>query len=213
VFTTGADPVKEGLVASLSRPGGNVTGITFLNNFMEAKRLGLLREVLPDASSIGVLVDPHQPSAETQSNDVRDAARAVGAQVHLLNVARERQIEEAFAELAKLRVRALLVTASALFLRRRQQIVGLAARYSLPAVYEAREYVEAGGLMSYGAGPADAYRQAGVYTGRILDGANPSSLPVLQSDRYELMINLKTASVLGVTIPQPVLMRADDVLR
>jgi putative ABC transport system substrate-binding protein len=213
VFTTGADPVKEGLVASLSRPGGNVTGITFLNNFMEAKRLGLLREVLPDASSIGVLVDPRQPSAETQSSDVRNAARTLGAQVELLNAANERQIEEAFAALAKLRVRALLVTASALFNRRRRQVVGLAARYSLPAVYEAREYVEAGGLMSYGASPADAYRQAGVYVGRILDGADPSSLPVLQSDRYELVINLRTAATLGLKISEAVLMRADDVLR
>lgn len=213
VFTTGADPVKEGLVASLSRPGGNVTGVTFLNNFMEAKRLGLLREVLPDASSIGVLVDPRISTADTQSNDVRDAARALGAQIHLLNPGSEREIEEAFAALAKLRVQALLVTASPLFNRQRRQVVGLAARYALPAVYEAREYVEAGGLMSYGANPADAYRQAGLYVGRILEGANPSSLPVMQVDRYELMFNLKTASALGVKIPEPVLMRADDVIR
>jgi putative ABC transport system substrate-binding protein len=180
---------------------------------MEAKRLGLLHEAIPEAASIGVLIDPGIPSAETQSRDTRDAARALGAQIHLLSAGSERAIDEAFVALAKLRVRALLVAASPLFNRQRRQLVNLAARYAIPAMYEAREYVEAGGLMSYGASPADGYRQAGVYVGKILDGANPASLPVLQSDRYELMVNLRTASTLGVKIPQAVLMRADEVLR
>jgi putative ABC transport system substrate-binding protein len=213
VFTMGGDPVREGLVASLSRPGGNVTGVTFLNTLMEAKRLGLLREVVPDVSSIVAFVDSANSSAAAQSKDVRDAARALGSQVHVLNVRNPREIDEAFAALAKVRGGALLVAASPLFNRQRAQLVGLAARHAIPAVYESREYVEAGGLMSYGASPADAYRQMGVYVGKILDGANPANLPVLQSDRYELVINLKTAAALGLKIPQPVLMRADEALR
>jgi putative ABC transport system substrate-binding protein len=213
VFATGGDPVREGLVGSLSRPGGNVTGVTFLNTLMEAKRFGLLREAVPEAVSIAVLVDPNGSSAAAQSRDVRDAARALGGEVHVLNARNPREIDEAFAALAKLRAGALVVTASPLFNRQRRQLVDLAARHAIPAVYESREYVEAGGLMSYGASPADAYRQMGVYVGKILDGANPANLPVLQSDRYELVINLKTAAALGVKIPQPVLMRADEALR
>ena len=213
VFTTGGDPLNEGLVDSLSRPGGNVTGVTFLNSTMEAKRLGVLHEVLPEAVSIAVLLDSSLRSSATQASDVQDGARSIGREVHLVSCANARQLDTAFAAVAQTRAQALLVTGSGLFLRERRRVVDLAAHYAIPAIYESREYCEAGGLVSYGASQADAYRQAGAYVGRILDGAQPSDLPVLQSVRFELVINLKTAKTLGIKIPQQVLLRADDAIR
>ncbi|HET9763747.1 MAG TPA: ABC transporter substrate-binding protein [Casimicrobiaceae bacterium] len=213
VFTTGGDPMGEGLVSSLGRPGGNVTGVTFLNSTMEGKRLDLLHEVIPDAVSIAALLDSSLRSSTAQAKDVQEAARAIGRQVQLVRCGNEREIENAFAAVAQSRAQALLVTGSGLFLRERQRVVDLAARYAIPAIYESREYCEAGGLVSYGASQAEAYRQTGVYVGRILDGAKPSDLPVLQSARYELVINLRTARSLGLKIPQSVLVRADDAIQ
>jgi putative ABC transport system substrate-binding protein len=213
VFTTGGDPLSEGIVGNLGRPGGNVTGVTFLNSTMEAKRLGLLHEVIPDAVSIAVLLDSSLRSSAAQTKDVQEAARVIERKVQFVSCKNEREIDNAFAAVAQSRAQALLVTGSGLFLRERQRLVDLAARYAIPAVYESRAYCEAGGLLSYGASEADAYRQAGVYVGRILDGAKPSDLPVLQSSRYELVINLRTARNLGLKIPQSVLLRADDAIQ
>jgi len=212
VFTSGEDPVKIGLVASYNRPGGNVTGVAVLIDVLGAKRFGLLRELVPAATQIAVLLNPNEPSFDTQSNDVQEAARAAGVQVHLLRAGTEREIDAAFAKAKEFGAGAMLVGVAFFYTIQAQQLASLAARYALPTIYGQREFVSAGGLMSYATNLADAYRQAGVYTSRILKGARPADLPVVQSTKFELIINLKTAKALGLTIPAGVLAIADEVI-
>jgi ABC-type uncharacterized transport system substrate-binding protein len=212
VFTSGEDPIKLDLVESYDRPGGNVTGVALLVDVLGAKRLGLLREIVPATTLIAVLLNPSWPTFETQLNDVQEAARAVGQQIHILRANTEREIDAAFDTAKKVRASAMMVGPSTFFTIRRDQIVGLAARDALPAIYGQREFVTAGGLMSYATNLADAYRQAGVYSGKILSGSRPAELPVVQSSKFELMINLKVAKSLGLTIPPGVLAIADEVI-
>jgi putative tryptophan/tyrosine transport system substrate-binding protein len=201
-----------GLVASYNRPGGNVTGVALLIDVLGAKRLGLLREIVPAATLIAVLLNPSWPTFDTQLNDVQEAARAAGQQIHVLHANTEREIDAAFDTAKEVRASAMMVGPSTFFTVRRDQIVGLAARDSLPTIYGQREFVTAGGLMSYATNLADAYRQAGVYSGKILSGARPADLPVVQSGKFELLINLKVAKSLGLTIPPGVLAIADEVI-
>ena len=208
VFETGLDPIKLGLVASLKLPGGNITGVTQLSSELLSKRLGLLHDLLPAAAAIGFLVNPTYPGAESQARDLQDAARTLGLQMHVLNAGTEAEINTAFANFAKLRVG----VGAGPYAERAEQFVTLAARHALPTFYQYREYVAAGGLISYGASITDAYRQAGVYTGRILKGEKPGDLPILQPTKFELVINLKTANALGLTIPPGVLAIADEVI-
>jgi putative ABC transport system substrate-binding protein len=212
VFVHGSDPVKLGLVASLNRPGGNITGINFFSNTLEPKRLGLLHELVPGAALIGVMFNPTRSDAETQSKDIEAAARAIGTRILVLNAGSERDFDMVSATLGEQRVGALLVSADPFFTARRQQIVALAAHHGIPALYELREFAIAGGLMSYGTSLIDAYRQAGVYTSQILKGARPADLPVVQSIKFEFVINLKTAKVLGLEIPPRLLALADEVI-
>jgi putative ABC transport system substrate-binding protein len=213
VFGVGTDPIKLGVVASLSRPGGNASGVYFLTNELEAKRLGLLRELVPKAALIGILLNPRGSRAEGQSNDLREAAGALGQQVRILHASSERELDTAFATVDQLRVAALLVGASPSFNAQRDRIVALAARRAIPVIYEQREFAVAGGLMSYGTSLTDATRQVGVYAGRVLKGEKPADLPVVQSTKFEFVINLKTAKALGLTIPQSLLLRADEVIQ
>jgi putative ABC transport system substrate-binding protein len=212
VFTAGDDPVKHGLVTSLNRPGGNVTGIYNFISAMEAKRFGLLHETVPSAGSVAVLLNPSYPGFDVQLKDIQDAARAIGQQVHVFNASSEADIHAAFRAMAPLRAAALLVGADPFFNGRREQLVTLASHYSIPAMYELREYAQAGGLMSYGPNLADAYRQVGNYAARVLKGDKPADLPVVQSSKFELIINLRTAKSLGLTIPSGVLAIADEVI-
>jgi putative ABC transport system substrate-binding protein len=213
VFISGADPVQEGLVASLNKPGGNATGVSPLLPAMEGKRFGLLRDIIPNAALIGVLLNPASPdNFSRQMNDVQDAARAVGQQLLLLRASTEEEIEAAFATAAERRANGLLVAADPFMLSRRERLVALAARYAIPAIYEGREYATAGGLMSYGISLADIYRQAGAYVGRILKGENPGDLPVLQPTKFDLVINLNTARALGLNISDNLLTLADKVI-
>jgi len=206
------DPVSLGLVASLNRPGGNVTGVYQLSAALGAKRLGLAREMVATTATIGVLLNPTNPNADIQLKDLQEAARVVGQQLHVMNANNERDVETAFAALAQSRTGALLLGADPFFLGRRDKIVEFAARHAIPTIYEQREFSTAGGLMSYGTNLADAYRQAGVYTGRVLKGEKASDLPVVQSAKFELVINLKTAKALGLEIPPGVLAIADEVI-
>jgi ABC-type uncharacterized transport system substrate-binding protein len=212
VFTVGDDPVKHGLVASFNRPGGNVTGIYNFISAMEAKRFGLLREVVPTTGSIAVLLSPNYLGFDVQLKDLQEAARAVGQQIGVFNASSEADIHAAFRALARLPAAALLVGADPFFNGRREQLVTLAAHYSVPAMYELREYALAGGLMSYGTNLADAYRQVGNYAARVLKGDKPADLPVVQSSKFELVINLKTAKALRLIIPAGVLAIADEVI-
>jgi putative ABC transport system substrate-binding protein len=212
VFATGADPVKSGLVGSLNRPGGNATGATLLAGALGAKRLELVRELVPKAGAIGILVNPDNPNSEPEAADVQVAARAVREQIHVLQASNEQEIDKAFATLSELKAVALLVNPDPAFMPRRSQFAALAARYSVPAIYYSREYAEAGGLMSYGASFVGLYRQCGNYVGRILKGAKPGDLPVVQPTKFELVINLKTARALGLTVPPTLLARADEVI-
>jgi len=212
VFITGGDPVKLGLVASLNRPGGNVTGVSWLNNTTAPKRLELLRLLLPRAATIGFLRNPANPNAAAETLDVRAAAHALGQQIQVENAGNEREIEAAFSNFVRARVDALFVAADPLFTDRRDQVNALAARHAMPASYVTRINVFAGGLMSYGADYTDAYRQSGLYTGRILKGEKPADLPVQQSVKFELVINLKTAKALGLQIPDKLLALADKVI-
>jgi ABC-type uncharacterized transport system substrate-binding protein len=211
VFASGADPVQEGLVASLNRPGGNVTGVFVLLS-LEGKRLGLLREMVPTATLIAVLLNPANPSLDTRLNDIQEAARSVGQQLHILYASSEHEIDAAFATAAQLPARAMLVGADAVFSTWRDQLIALAARYAIPAMFELREFAADGGLMSYGASLSDAYHLVGLTTGQILKGAKPADVPVQQSTKFEFVINLKTAKVLGLTIPPTLLARADEVV-
>ena len=212
VFISGSDPVQEGLVASLNQPGGNVTGIVPLLPAMEGKRLGLLREIIPNAALIAVLLNSTFANFNKQMNDVQEAARAVSQQLLLLRASSEEEIETAFATAAERQAKGLLVGADPFMLSRRERLVGFAARSAIPAIYEAREYASAGGLMSYGISLTNAYREAGVYVGRILNGEKPSDLPLLQPDKFEFVINLKTARTLGLAIPPGLLSIADEVI-
>ena len=212
VFTAAADPVALGLVANLNRPSGNITGVSGYISALGAKRLELLRELVPNAAMIGVLVDPNYPDAVSQQKDVTEAARIIGQQVHIVNAGSESDFNGAFATLVQLKAGALLVSADVLFTSRRDQLVALAARHQIPAIYFLREFVLAGGLMSYAPDLGDGYRQGGIYVGRILKGAKPGDLPVVQPTKFEFVINLKTAKAFGLQIPDGLLALADEVI-
>jgi putative ABC transport system substrate-binding protein len=212
VFASGGDPVQQGLVASLNRPGGNVTGIVFLSGTLGTKRLELLRQIAPQATAIGMLANPNTTETETERTDVQAAARAIGMQLIVADVSSDRDIEPALAALVQRGVGALLVGAGGFMTSHRERIVALATRHALPAMYGLREFVAAGGLMSYGTSITDAFRQVGVYTGRILKGEKPADLPVMQSTKFELVLNLKTAKTLGLAIPPSLLALADEVI-
>jgi putative ABC transport system substrate-binding protein len=213
VFVISDDPVRLGLVASLARPGGNLTGINFVSNELVPKRLELLRELVPGAARVAVLVNPaNTANTETTLRDVEPAARAVGFQIQVLNADTRREIDAAFATIVRERPDALFSASSPYFTSRRIQLVQLAARHAIPATYPGRQYVEVGGLMSYGANVADAWRQLGVYTARILKGTKPADLPVVQASKFELVINHQTARMLGLTVPSTLLATADEVI-
>ena len=212
VFLTGADPVQAGLVASLSRPGGNLTGVTSLGVELGPKRLELLHELVPAATTIAILVNPANRSAEIQVRDMQAAARTLGLELHILQASTEREIDAAFAALTRLRAGALVISPEAFFNSRSEQLAALTVRHAVPAIYTYREFAAAGGLMSYGGSITDSYRQAGIYVGRILKGEKPADLPVQQSAKVELIINMKTAKALGLTVPFALLGRADEVI-
>jgi putative ABC transport system substrate-binding protein len=212
IFAAGADPVKDGLVTSLNRPGGNVTGVSWLGSQVGAKRLELLRQIVPKTTTIGMFEDVNSPGTETERRDVQAAAQAIGLQLIISDVSSDRDIETALATFVQRGAGALLVGTSAFLVSKRDNIVALAARYSVPAMYVVREDVVAGGLMSYGPSQSEAYRQAGIYAGRILKGEKPADLPVMQSTKFELVINLKTAKALGLAVPQTLLVAADEVI-
>jgi putative ABC transport system substrate-binding protein len=212
VFTIAGDPVKLGLVASLSRPGGNVTGVTTLSSLVVAKQFEVLHETVPRAKVIGCLVNSVNPNAESDIKEAREATRALGLKLHVLNASAERDIDAAFAAFVQNRADAVVVVSDALFNSRPNELVALAARHALPTIYSLREFAMDGGLMSYGTSLADAYRQAGQYTGRILKGAKPADLPAVQATKVELILNLKTARTLSITFPTTLLGRADEVI-
>jgi len=212
VFVMGDDPVKFGLVASLNRPGGNLTGVSFLTPVLEAKRVEFLRELVPNATTIAMLANPTFPGAEARVKDAREAAGLLGLQFSVVNASRDGDFEVAFVALVQQRVNALVVASDPFFVGRHDQLVALAARYAIPAIYFDREFTAAGGLMSYGASLIESYRQAGVYTGQILNGAKPADLPVVQPTKFELVINLKAAKALGLDVPPALLSRADEVI-
>jgi len=212
VFTLGSDPVKFGLVASLNRPGGNVTGVSLFAYLLDAKRIELMHNIVPGATTIALLANPNTPQADAQIADVEAASGRLGQQVIVLKASSDSDIEEAFAVLVYKRVSALLVGADPFLLSRRDQIVSSVERLALPTMYEWRQFAEAGGLMSYGVDLVDAYRQAGVYVARILNGAKPADLPVLQPAKFEFVINLKTAKKMGLDLPAKLLALADEVI-
>src|SRR5262245_26307935 len=212
VFGVGDDPIKIGLVASFNRPGGNLTGINFLSREVGVKRLALLHELVPSAIRVAVLVDPTFPLTEALLQDIAIAAPAMGLQIQVFNASTSSEINAFFASFVRDRPDALFVGLSNFLINRRVQLVHLATRHAVPAVYSGRQYSEVGGLMSYGPNLVDAYRQMGVYTGRILKGAKPADLPVVQSTTFELVINAETARLLGLTVPQSLLARADEVI-
>ena len=205
VFTTTGEPVKAGLVISFNRPGGNATGVSVFTNILEAKRIELLHELAPQARLIGVLLDPSLDGSDIQVREAQAAVRTIGQQVLILNVSTDADLEAAFATLITERADAVAITGGPFLNSKRSQIIGLAARHAIPAIYEAPEAAAAGGLMSYGPSIADVYRQVGVYTGRILKGEKPADLPVLQPTKFDLIINMKTAKALGLTIPDKLL--------
>ena len=212
VFQIGGDPIRDGVVTSLSRPSGNLTGVTAFQGELLPKRLELLRELVPTADVIAVLVNPSNPNLQTRSSDVQDAARSVGQQIHILNASSEADIATAFATMVQLRAAALLVSDDPFLGTRREQILALAARHAIPASYSTRDWVTAGGLMSYGSSPNDNAHQAGVYVGRILKGEKPADLPVMQPVKFDFAINLKTAKALGLTFPPSFHLRATEVI-
>jgi putative ABC transport system substrate-binding protein len=212
VFIIGFDPVEVGLVTSLNRPGGNLTGVTVLGVELGSKRLELLHELAPTANIVAALVNPNTPAAETQSTDLQTAARTLGLKLHVLHARTERDFDTVFATLLQLGAGGLVVGNDTFFSTRSEQLAALALRHGVPAIFQYRQFVEAGGLMSYGGDLADNYRLTGVYTGRVLKGENPADLPVMQSTKVELIINLKTARALGLTVPLSLLGRADEVI-
>jgi putative tryptophan/tyrosine transport system substrate-binding protein len=212
VFIVAEDPVRLGLVASLARPGGNLTGVNFFTGELVAKRLELLRELVPRAARVAVLVNPAGPDAETTLKDVEPAARAIGLQIPVLNASTSREINAAFATFVRERPDALFVGGDPFFSSRRVQLVHLATLHKVPAIFSNRDYVEAGGLMSYGSNVTDAWRQLGTYAGRILKGAKPADLPVVQASKFQLVINVESARMLGLTVPDKLLAAADEVI-
>jgi putative ABC transport system substrate-binding protein len=212
VFTAVSDPVASGLVASLNRPGGNVTGTSALTIELDAKRLELLRELAPAGGAIAALINPGRPDVESQIKSMQEAARTLAQQLVLLKAGRENEIDSIFASLAQQRIGALLVGADPFFASRRGQIIALAARHTMPTIYAQREFVADGGLISYGTRLVDGYRQAGIYAGRILKGVKPADLPVVRPTKFELVLNLKTAKALGLTVPPSLLVAADEVI-
>jgi putative tryptophan/tyrosine transport system substrate-binding protein len=212
VFLTSDDPVKVGIVASLARPGGNITGVSFVSATLGTKRFQLLHVLAPMADLIAMLMDPNSPESVNQSEDVQDAARALGQKLVMLPASTPEAIDLAFASLMQQRAGALLVSGGPSFLTRREQLITLAARHKIPTIYPNREYPTAGGLISYGANISDSYRQAGLYVGRVLRGDKPADLPVMQPTRFELVLNLKTAKALGVDVPPMLLALADEVI-
>jgi putative ABC transport system substrate-binding protein len=211
VFEMAPDPVTLGLVASLNRPGANVTGVTQLNSMLEGKRLGLLHELAPNAAVIAMLVDPNFPNAQNQVSDLQAAARARALQIHILHASTERDFDTVFATLVQMRA-PLLITADMFFTSRIAQLAALTVRHAIPASFPLREFAKAGGLMSYGTSQTEAYRQTGIYTGRILKGEKPADLPVLQPTKFELVVNLKTAKALGLTLSPGLLAIVDEVI-
>jgi putative ABC transport system substrate-binding protein len=212
VFATGSDPVQDGLVTSLNRPGGNVTGISFFASQLGAKRLNLLRQIVPSATTIAVLVGPESSATVLERKDLQAAARAVGQQLVIVDVGSDRDFEKAFAMFVQRGARALYVVGGAFMFSNRERLVALAARHGLPTTYDQREYAAAGGLMSYSTSFTDAYRQAGIYVGRILKGAKPAELPVIQSSKFEFVINLKTAKALNLELNPQLLSVADELI-
>jgi ABC-type uncharacterized transport system substrate-binding protein len=212
VFIIGFDPVEVGLVTSLNRPGGNLTGVTVLGVELGAKRLELLHELVPTANIVAALVNPNTPAAETQSTELQTAARRIGLKIHVLHANTERDFDTVFATLLQLGAGGLVVGNDTFFSTRSEQLAALALRHGVPAIFQYRQFVEAGGLMSYGGDLADNYRLTGVYTGRVLKGEKPADLPVMQSTKVELIINLKTARALGLTVPLSLIGRADEVI-
>jgi putative ABC transport system substrate-binding protein len=212
VFAIGSDPVGTGLVASLNRPGGNVTGATFLSVELGAKRLDLLRDLVPNIASIGLLLNPNNPNAAVQTKEMQAATTALRVRLNIVNATSQSNFGDAFATLTRERANGLIVSADPFFLSHRDQLVALALRHSIPAVYYAREFAVAGGLISYASSFADSFRQAGTYVGRILNGEKPAELPVMQPTKFELVINLKTAKALGLDVPTQLLARADEVI-
>jgi len=212
VFAIGSDPVKLGIAESYNRPGGNMTGINILTATLEAKRLGLLHELVPQAQTLGFLLNPAFAPAGSQLADAQSAAAAIGFQVRVLQASNDRELDSAFEALAQQPVGALAVAADPFFDTRREKLVNLAARHRVPAAYHFREYAQAGGLMSYGIDPLDTYREVGVYAGRVLQGAKPAELPLLQPTKFQFVINLKTARALGLEVPPALSARADEVI-
>ena len=212
VFVNGVDPVNAGLAMSFNRPGGNATGVYILQQVMEGKRLGLLHGLVPTASLIAVLLNPTNANFQSQLRGVQDAARDLGQQVSILSASNERDIDAAFATVTQSRAGALLVGSDPFFNNERDQVIALAARHAIPAIYEGREFAIAGGLASYGTSLADAYRQAGIYAGRILRGEKPADLPVVQPTKFEFVINLKTAKTLGLEVPSGLSASADEII-
>jgi putative ABC transport system substrate-binding protein len=212
VFVMGGDPVKLGLVASINRPGGNVTGVSFLLNVLAAKRVALLRELVPAAATIGLLVNPDNPNAEADTGAAQEAARAFSQQAHVVHARTVGDFDAAFASLAQQRVAALFVASDVLFLNGRERLVALASSHALPAIYDRRDFAAAGGLITYGTNFVDAHHQIGIYVGRILKGEKPADLPIVQPTKFELAINLKTAKALGLAVPPTLLATADEVI-
>jgi ABC-type uncharacterized transport system substrate-binding protein len=212
VFAIGGDPVAPGLVTNLSRPGGNITGVSFYTSPVVTKRLELARELIPRGTTIAALVNPDNPPSVTEGTTLQNAAAALGQPIQIINASTEGQIDSAFAAIAQQKFGALLVSSDPLFFIARKMLVVLTARYALPTIFADREQAEAGGLISYGASRPDAYRQAGNYLGRVVKGEKPGDLPVVLPTKFVLLINLKTASALGITVPQSVLSRADEVI-
>ena len=212
IFATGSDPVRDGIVASLNRPGGTITGVTFLVSVLGAKRLDLLRQLVPKATLIAMLVNPGSADTEAERRDVQASAQAIGQQLIILDASSDRDIETAFATFVQRGAGALIVGAGAFMFSNRERLVALAARHALPAIYSDREHAVAGGLMSYGPSIVDAYRQTGIYAGRVLKGAKPADLPVMRSTKFEFVINLKTAKSLGLEFHPQLLATADEVI-
>jgi ABC-type uncharacterized transport system substrate-binding protein len=211
VFEMSSDPVRLGLVASLNRPGGNVTGVTQLNLEIAPKRLQVLHELVPTATIIGLLVNPTDPRAETQTRDIQEAAHALGLQIQVLNASSERDFDAVFAKLIELRAGGLVIAPNPFFVSRIEELAALTVRHAVPTIYQTRAFAAAGGLLSYGGNLNDAYRLTGVYVGRVLKGEKPADLPVQQATKVEMYINLKTAKALGVNVPNTLIGRADEV--